>query len=281
VSDWHYTKRKIVNRLALITAMVAMAFGLSFLVAILWTLLKNGLPALHPRVFTQMTPPPGGRGGLLNAIVGSLMITGVGTLIGTPVGILAGTYLAEFGKNGWLASSVRFINGILLSAPSVIIGFFIYALVVARLRHFSGWSGAFALAIILVPVVVNSTENMLLLVPNSLREAAAALGAPQWKITLMVTYRAAKSGILTGVLLGIARIGGESAPLLFTALNNQFWSTNLSKAIANLPVTIFQYALSPYEDWQSLAWAGALLITLGVLTINIFARTYLRRKTSG
>jgi phosphate transport system permease protein len=280
-TDWHYQKRKLINRLALFTAVVAMVFGLSFLVAILWTLLKNGVPALSMRVFREMTPPPGGQGGLLNAIYGSTMITILGTLVGTPVGILVGIYLAEFGRGGLLASVVRFINGILLSAPSVIIGFFLYALVVARVGHFSGWAGALALALILVPVVVNSTENMLRLVPNSLREAAAALGAPQWKITLMVTVRAAKSGILTGVLLGVARIGGESAPLLFTALNNQFWSSDLTKPIANLPVTIFQFAMSPYEDWQRLAWAGALMITSAVLILNVVARTYLRRRATG
>lgn len=276
-----YFRRKLVNRLALLTAMLAMVIGLSFLIAILWTLIKNGLPALNPRVFTEMTPPPGAQGGLLNAIYGSLIITGLGTLIGTPIGILVGTYLAEFGRGSKLASVVRFINGILLSAPSVIIGFFVYALVVARVHHFSAWAGSLALSIILIPVVVNSTENMLRLVPNSLREAAAALGAPQWKITIMVTYRAAKAGILTGVLLGIARIGGESAPLLFTALNNQFWSSDLSRAMANLPVTIFQFAMSPYDDWQQLAWAGALLITTGVLLLNIVARTFLRRKSMG
>lgn len=281
IQDLHYFRRKLTNRGALLTAMLAMAVGLGFLIAILWTLLKNGVPAISKSVFTEMTPPPGQSGGLLNAIYGSFMITLTGTLIGTPVGILIGTYLAEFGKDSWLASTVRFINGILLSAPSVIIGFFVYALVVARMRQFSGWAGAFALAIILIPVVVNSTENMLRLVPNTLREAAAALGAPQWKITTLVTYRAAKAGILTGVLLGIARIGGESAPLLFTALNNQFWSTDLSKAMANLPVTIFQFAMSPYEDWQKLAWAGALLITAGVLLLNILARTLLRRKAVG
>lgn len=280
--DFIYFRRKLINRLALFTAVLAMVIGLSFLIAILWTLLKNGLPAIQKRVFTEMTPPPGAPdGGLLNPIFGSLTITLLGTLIGTPIGILVGTYLAEFGHGSRLASIVRFINGILLSAPSVIIGFFVYAVVVARVRHFSAWAGSLALAVILIPIVVNSTENMLRLVPNSLREAAAALGAPQWKITLMVTYRAAKSGILTGVLLGIARIGGESAPLLFTALNNQFWSTDLSKAMANLPVTIFQFAMSPYEEWQRLAWAGALLITAGVLLINIVARSYLRRKAMG
>lgn len=278
---WLYRRRKLTNQMALLSAGLAMVFGLFFLIAILWTLVRNGFPALSLKVFTQMTPPPGSDGGLLNAIFGSLAMTAVGTAIGTPAGILIGTFLAEFGRGSRLASVVRFINGVLLSAPSVIIGFFIYTLVVARLKHFSGWAGAFALAIILIPVVVNSTENMLRLVPNSLREAAAALGAPQWKITVLVTYRAAKAGILTGVLLGVARIGGESAPLLFTALNNQFWTSDLSKAMANLPVTIFQYALSPYEDWQHLAWAGALLITGGVLILNIVTRTLLRRSTAG
>lgn len=278
---WLYRRRKLTNQIALWSAGLAMVFGLFFLIAILWTLVRNGLPALSTKVFTQMTPPPGSDGGLLNAIFGSLAMTVVGTAIGTPAGILIGTFLAEFGRGSRLASVVRFINGILLSAPSVIIGFFIYTLVVARLKHFSGWAGAFALAIILIPVVVNSTENMLRLVPNSLREAAAALGAPQWKITVLVTYRSAKAGILTGVLLGVARIGGESAPLLFTALNNQFWTADLSKAMANLPVTIFQYALSPYDDWQHLAWAGALLITGGVLLLNIVTRTLLRRPTAG
>lgn len=269
------------NRLALFAALGAMLFGLAFLTAILWTLLRNGLPALEWATFSLDTPPPGETGGLLNALTGSVLITAVATAIGTPLGILIGTYLAEFGRGGWLAPVVRFVNGILLSAPSVLIGFFIYALVVARYRHFSGWAGAFALAMILVPVVVNSTENMLRLVPNSLREAAAALGAPQWKITVMVTYRAARSGILTGVLLGVARIAGESAPLLFTALNNQFWSADMFRPMANLPVTIFQFAMSPYEDWQRLAWAGALLITAAVLLLNIVARSYLRRKTTG
>jgi phosphate transport system permease protein len=279
--DYHYLKRKLINRAALTLAMVAMVVGLGFLVAILWTLLKNGLPALGKNVFTQMTPPPGSQGGLLNAIFGSAVITLVGTAIGTPAGILIGTYLAEFGRGSWLASVVRFINGILLSAPSVIVGFFIYCLVVARMEHFSAWAGSLALSVILIPVVVNSTENMLRMVPNTLREAAAALGAPQWKITVLVTYRAARAGIMTGVLLGVARLAGESAPLLFTALNNQFWSTNLSKAMANLPVTIFQFAMSPYEEWQQLAWAGALLITGAVLAVNIVARSVLRRKALG
>lgn len=280
-ADRIFRRRHRRNRLALALACAAMFVGLFFLAAILWTLLKNGLPAMRPEVFTQMTPPPGASGGLLNAIVGSAMLTGVATLIGTPIGILAGTYLSEFGSTTWLASVIRFINGILLSAPSVVIGFFAYAMVVVRFGHFSGWAGAFALAIILIPVVISSTENMLRLVPNSLREAAAALGAPQWRITVMVTYRAARAGILTGVLLGVARISGESAPLLFSTLNNQFWSVDLAKPMPNLPVTIFQFAMSPYEEWKRLAWVGALIITAGVLILNVIARLTLRRRQAG
>ena len=276
--DLFYLRRKLVNRLALSLACIAMAIGLTFLIAILYTLLSNGLPALNLHVFTEMTPPPGNQGGLLNAIAGSFLMTLIATLIGTPVGILAGTYLSEFGDKSKLARMVRFVNSILLSAPSVVIGFFIYAVVVTRMGHFSGWAGALALTVILIPVVVNSTENMLRLVPNSLREATAALGTPRWKSTLMVVYRSAQTGILTGILLGIARISGESAPLLFTALNNQFWSTNLSQATPNIPVTIFQFAMSPYEDWQHLAWAGATIITLAVLGFNILARILIRRK---
>ena len=280
-TDFLYLKRKLINRAALFTAFCAMLLGLGCLITLLATLLHKGLPGLNLRLFQEMTPPPGGQGGLRNAIVGSLLMTGLGTLIGTPVGILIGTYLAEVGRSSPLASTVRLMNGILLSAPSVSIGYCVYVGVVSRLGHFSGWAGGLALSLILIPVVVNSTENMLRLVPSSLREAAAALGAPQWQITFMITYRAAKSGILTGILLGLARIGGESAPLLFTALNNQFWTTDLSKAMASLPVTIFQFAMSPYEDWQSLAWAGALLITSAVLLLNIVARSFLRRKTLG
>jgi phosphate transport system permease protein len=279
-ADYFYLRRKFINRLALVAACLAMAIGLSFLAAILLTLLIKGIPAISPKVFTEMTPPPGGQGGLVNAIFGSFVLTFLGTLIGTPIGILAGTYLSEFGSNSRMASVIRFVNSILLSAPSVVIGFFIYAVVVARTKHFSGWAGTIALAIILIPVVVSSTENMLRLVPNNLREAAAALGAPQWKITVLVTYRAAKAGILTGVLLGVARISGESAPLLFTALNNQFWSADLAKPMANLPVTVFQFAMSPYDDWQHLAWAGALIITMAVLILNIVARVFLRRKAA-
>jgi len=275
-----YLRRKRKNLIALSLACVAMAVGLFFLFAILWTLVKNGLPALSSRVLTEMTPPPGSEGGLLNAIMGSAVMTLVATAIGTPLGILAGTYLAEFGTNSKLASIIRFVTGILLSAPSVVIGFFAYTVIVMQMKHFSAWAGIFALSVILIPVVISSTENMLRLVPNTLREAAAALGAPQWKITTMVAYRSAKTGILTGVLLGVARISGESAPLLFTALNNQFWNSDLSKPMANLPVTIFQFAMSPYESWKQLAWAGALIITFGVLFLNILARVFLRQKSS-
>ena len=273
-----YRRRKMTNYFALAASIGAMGFGLFWLGWILITLMTHALPALTVSTLTQMTPPPGAQGGLLNAIVGSLMMTSIATLVGTPIGILAGIYLAEFAEGSWLGAITKFINSILLSAPSVVIGFFVYALVVVQSGHFSGWSGAFALSIILIPVVVSSTENMLRLVPHSLREAAAALGAPRWKIILMVTFRAARSGILTGVLLAIARISGETAPLLFTALNNQFWNTDLTKAVANLPVVIFQFAMSPYEDWQNLAWTGALLITLSVLALNIAARVYQKKK---
>lgn len=279
-SDRRYRRRKRNNFLALTLSCMAVGVGLFFLAAILWTLVKLGLPALTSDIFTKMTPPPGASGGLLNAIVGSAIMTSVATLIGTPFGILAGTYLAEFGDGTKLASIVRFVNGILLSAPSVVIGFFAYAVIVVSTGHFSGWAGVAALTFIIIPVVISSTENMLRLVPVSLREAAAALGAPQWKITMMVTYRAAKAGILTGVLLGLARISGESAPLLFTALNNQFWSANLGKAMPNLPVTIFQFAMSPYDSWKQLAWAGALIITSAVLVMNVLARLFLRQRSS-
>ena len=275
-----YTRRRIVNALGLVISVLAMAFGLFWLCWILWTLLEHGLPALTAVVFTQMTPPPGSDGGLLNAIAGSLAMTLVGTLIGTPIGILAGTYLAEFGQRGWLAPVTRFINDVLLSAPSIVIGLFVYEVYVIRVKHFSGWAGALALSIIVIPIVIRTTENMLRLVPTTLREAAAALGAPQWKIINFVTLRAARAGIITGVMLAIARISGETAPLLFTALNNQFWSSDMDQPMANLPVVIFQFAMSPYEDWQKLAWAGALLITLSVLTLNILARVLFRQKSA-
>jgi phosphate transport system permease protein len=275
-----YTRRRIINAVGLSVSVLAMLFGLFWLCWILITLLDYGLPALTPVVFTQMTPPPGNAGGLLNAIAGSLMMTLIGTLIGTPIGILAGTYLAEFGQRGWMAPVTRFINDVLLSAPSIVIGLFVYEMYVIRVKHFSGWAGAFALAILVIPIVIRTTENMLRLVPHTLREAAAALGAPQWKVINFITLRAARAGIITGVLLAVARISGETAPLLFTALNNQFWSSNMDQPMANLPVVIFQFAMSPYGDWQKLAWAGALLITVSVLTLNILARVLFRQSAT-
>ena len=275
-----YTRRRVINAVGLTVSLLAMLFGLFWLCWILFTLLDHGLPALTSVVFTQMTPPPGSSGGLLNAISGSLMMTVVGTLIGTPIGILAGTYLAEFGHRGWMAPITRFINDILLSAPSIVIGLFVYEIYVVHVKHFSGWAGAMALAILVIPIVIRTTENMLRLVPSTLREAAAALGAPQWKIINFVTLRAARAGIITGVMLAVARISGETAPLLFTSLNNQFWNSNMDQPMANLPVVIFQFAMSPYEDWQRLAWAGALLITLSVLTLNILARVLFRQSAT-
>ncbi|WP_042446641.1 phosphate ABC transporter permease PstA [Azospirillum sp. B510] len=267
-----YHRRRIVNKVALALALGAAGFGLFWLVAILWTLLYNGLSAINLSLFTENTPPPGGEGGLLNAIFGSLIMTGVATFVGTPIGVMAGTYLAEFGRGTKLAEVVRFINDVLLSAPSIMVGLFVYEVMVVRMGHFSAWAGAMALAVLVIPVVVRTTEDMLKLVPNSLREAAAALGAPQWKVITMVAYRAARNGMITGVLLAIARISGETAPLLFTALNNQFWSADMNAPMANLPVVIFQYAMSPYEDWRQLAWGGALLITVAILLLNIGAR---------
>jgi phosphate transport system permease protein len=265
------------NAVMMTVSTVALAFGLFWLLWIIGVLLWEGAAALRPSLFTQMTPPPGGSGGLANAIYGSVLMAGAGTLIGTPVGILAGTYLAEYGQRGWLAPATRFINDVLLSAPSIVIGLFVYSIYVARVGHFSGWAGAIALAIIVVPVVVRTTDDMLKLVPNSLREAAVALGCPTWKMITLVCYRAARAGIVTGVLLAVARIAGETAPLLFTALNNQFWSSDMNKPMANLPVVIFQFAMSPYEDWHRLAWGGAALITLLVLGINIAARALFRK----
>lgn len=278
--DTRYLRRRLINGFNLTVSMLAMLFGLFWLSWILLTLLQQGLHGLGPMLFTQMTPPPGNNGGLLNAIAGSFFMTMLATLVGTPVGILAGTYLAEFGQKGWLAPTTRFINDILLSAPSIVIGLFIYEVYVVTIGHFSGWAGSFALALIVIPVVVRTTENMLRLVPNTLREAAAALGAPQWKVIMLVTLRASRAGIITGILLAVARISGETAPLLFTALNNQFWNSNMNQPMANLPVVIFQFAMSPYEDWHHLAWAGALLITLAVLGLNIVARVLFRQKTS-
>jgi phosphate transport system permease protein len=280
-SDGLYRRRRIVNWLALGLSVGATASGLAVLVWILWTLAARGLGALGPHVLTQMTPPPGSAGGLANAIVGSLAMTGLAILIATPVGILAATYLSEYGGSGRLANLVRFINDVLLSAPSIIVGLFVYEVMVVKMGHFSGWAGVASLAIIALPIVVRTSEDMLRLVPASLREAAAALGAPRWKVIVLITFRAARSGILTGVLLAVARISGETAPLLFTALNNQFWSTNMNRPMANLPVVIFQFAMSPYEDWHHLAWAGSVLITLGVLVLSIVARAALRHERSG
>jgi phosphate transport system permease protein len=274
-----YRRRLLVNRFNLVMSLATMAVGMGFLLWILFVLFANGFAALSPTLFTQSTPPPGSAGGLNNAIFGSVMIVLVATFISTPIGILAGIYLAEFGKNGWLAKSTRFINDILLSAPSIVIGLFVYTVYVTKVEHFSGWAGSAALALIAIPVVVRTTENMLYLVPNSLREAAIALGAPMWKVILMVTLKAVRGGVITGVLLAVARISGETAPLLFTALNNQFWSVDMNAPMANLPVVIFQFAMSPFEDWKTLAWAGALLITLTVLVLNILARTVFRQAT--
>jgi phosphate transport system permease protein len=272
-----YKRRVWVNRFNLMMSLGTMAFGMVFLLWILFTLFSKGLAAFGPALFTQMTPPPGSDGGLANAIFGSLMIVGAAIFIATPIGILAGIYLAEVGRDSWIAKVTRFINDILLSAPSIVIGLFVYTLIVANFNHYSGWAGAVALAIIAVPVVVRTTETMLLLVPNSMREAAVALGAPQWRVVLMVTLKSVQGGVVTGVLLALARISGETAPLLFTALNNQFWSSDMNAPMANLPVVIFQFAMSPYEEWQRLAWAGALLITLAVLLLNIIARTLFRQ----
>ena len=267
-----YQRRRRLNQLVVGLSLAATAAGIIWLVLVLFALVSNGLAAINFGMFAQMTPPPGSKGGLLNPIAGSLLMTAAGTLAGTPVGILAGTFLAEYGRGNRLADLVRFINDILLSAPSIIVGVFVYEVIVLRMGHFSGWAGAAALAIIVIPVVVRTTEDMLNLVPNSLREAAAALGAPKWRVIVMVSYRAALQGMLTGVMLAVARIAGETAPLLFTALNNQFWSTNMNAPMANLPVVIFQFAMSPYEDWQTLAWGGALLITAAILVLNITAR---------
>ncbi|HLU15229.1 MAG TPA: phosphate ABC transporter permease PstA [Burkholderiaceae bacterium] len=272
-----YRRRRRFNRVMLTLSGAAVISGLFWLFWIIITLLLKGAGAVSLSLLTEMTPPPGQAGGLLNAIVGSVMMAVVATVVGTPIGVLAGTYLAEYGQRGWLAPTTRFLNDVLLSAPSIVIGLFIYAVYVAQVGHYSGWAGAFALAIIVIPVVVRATDNMLLLVPNSLREAAAALGCPQWRVILFISYRAARSGIVTGVLLAVARISGETAPLLFTALNNQFMSWNMNAPMANLPVVIFQYAASPFEDWNRLAWAGAVMITLLVLGINILARSFFRK----
>jgi len=273
-----YRARKRTNLILLTISGLAVLFGLFWLAWILGTLFYEGGHALaRATLYYQMTPPPGADGGLANAIVGSALLITMGTLLGTPIGILAGTYLAEFGKRNWLASATRFLNDVLLAAPSIVIGLFVYSIYVAQVRHFSGFAGALALALIVIPVVVRTTDDMLKLVPNSLREATAALGCPAWKMIVFVTYRAARTGIVTGVLLAIARISGETAPLLFTALNNQFWSVNLNAPMSNLPTVIFQFAMSPYQDWHRLAWGGAALITIAVLTLNIVARSLFRK----
>ena len=277
MSNGIYRRRNLVNKVMLTVSLTTLGFGLFWLFWIILTLLFKGAPALSFTLFTEITPPPGQQGGLVNAIVGSVLMAAVGTLIGTPIGILAGTYLAEYGQRGWLAPATRFLNDVLLSAPSIIIGLFIYAVYVAQVGHYSGWAGALALSILVIPVVVRTTDNMLLLVPNGLREATAALGCPKWRMITMVCYRAAKSGIVTGILLAIARISGETAPLLFTALSNQFMSWNMNSPMSNLPVVIYQYAASPFKDWNDLAWAGATLITLLVLGINIMARSLFRK----
>ncbi|HXD46755.1 MAG TPA: phosphate ABC transporter permease PstA [Pseudolabrys sp.] len=275
-----YESRRRRSRIAEGLAVAATAFGLAWLVLILGVLLWEGFSGLSLAVFTQMTPPPGSAGGLLNPIAGSLVMTVIAVAIGTPLGILAGTYMAEYGRYDRLTTVVRFINDILLSAPSIVIGLFIYEVMVAQMGHFSGWAGAVSLAVIVVPVVVRTTEDMLILVPDTLREAAASIGLPRSLMIRKVAYRAARAGMVTGVLLAVARISGETAPLLFTSLNNQFWSLDLNAPVASLPVVIFQFALSPYHDWQKLAWTGALIITFAVLALSIVARTLAARKSS-
>ena len=276
--NWVFRRRSILNKVMLTLSMAALVFGLFWLVWILAVLVMKGGGALSLTLFTEITPPPGQAGGLLNAIMGSFVMVGIGTLIGTPVGILAGTFLAEYGQRGWLAPATRFLNDVLLSAPSIVIGLFIYAVYVSQVKHYSGWAGSFALAILVIPVVVRTTDNMLLLVPNSLREACFALGCPKWRMITMVSYKAARAGIMTGILLAVARVAGETAPLLFTALNNQFMSFDMNKPLANLPVVIYQFAASPFSDWNTLAWAGATLITVAVLGLNILARSMFRQK---
>jgi phosphate transport system permease protein len=276
----NYAARRIKGAIMMALCYAATGFGLIWLALILFTLLYNGLSGVNLTVFTQMTPPPGSTGGLLNAIVGSLTMTILGVLIGTPIGMLAGTYMAEYGRHSKLAMVVRFINDILLSAPSIVIGLFVYEIVVAPMGHFSAFAGIVALALLVIPVVVRTTEDMLLLVPGSLREASSALGMPRSLVIQRIAYRAARTGLITGVLLAIARVSGETAPLLFTALNDQFWSTNLNAPMASLPVIIFQFALSPYKDWQQLAWTGALLITCAVLVLSITARALGAQRTN-
>jgi phosphate transport system permease protein len=273
-----FAARNRVNKIALTLSLAAMVFGVFWLVWILWETLRLGLGGLALATFTEMTPPPNEVGGIANAIFGSFVMVALATFVGTPIGIMAGIYLAEYNPKGWLSSVTRFVNDILLSAPSIVIGLFVYAVVVAYFKTFSGLAGALSLALIVIPVVIRTTENMLQLVPPGLREAAYALGTPKWKVILSITLRAARAGVVTGVLLAVARIAGETAPLLFTALNNQFWTADISQPMASLPVTIFKFAMSPYENWQQLAWAGVFLITVAVLALNILARVLTRNK---
>ncbi|TSA11476.1 MAG: phosphate ABC transporter permease PstA [Comamonadaceae bacterium] len=273
-----YAQRKRVNQIALALSLLAMAFGLFWLFWILIETCVLGLGGLSLDTLTQMTPPPNDAGGLANAIYGSFLMVSLATFVGTPIGVMAGIYLAEFDTHSWLASITRFVNDILLSAPSIVIGLFVYAVIVTRFKSFSGYAGIMALALIVIPVVIRTTENMLQLVPSGLREAAYALGAPKWKVIISITLKAARSGVVTGVLLAVARIAGETAPLLFTALSNQFWTSSLSEPMASLPVTIFKFAMSPYENWQKLAWAGVFIITMAVLGLNILARVMTRNK---
>jgi phosphate transport system permease protein len=273
-----HRKRKLINVVVLGLSLGAMAFGLFWLIWILFETVRLGVGGLNLAVFTEMTPPPQAEGGLANAIFGSITMAGLATLLGTPIGVMAGIYLAEYGQKTWLGAVTRFINDILLSAPSIVIGLFIYAVVVAQVKSFSGFAGVLALALIVIPVVIRQTENMLSLIPNALREAAYALGTPKWKVISAVTLKASRAGIITGIMLAVARIAGETAPLLFTALSNQFWTSDLREPMASLPVTIFKFAMSPYESWQKLAWAGVFLITLGVLALNILARVLFRNK---
>ena len=279
VRQARYAQRKFVNRIALTLSLIAMAFGLFWLCWILFETIRLGVGGLTLDTLIEMTPPPNDAGGLANAIYGSFLMVALATFVGTPIGVMAGIYLAEFDTTGWLASVTRFVNDILLSAPSIVIGLFVYAVIVTRFKSFSGYAGILALALIVIPVVIRTTENMLQLVPSGLREAAYALGAPKWKVILSITLRAASSGVVTGVLLAVARIAGETAPLLFTALSNQFWTSSLGEPMASLPVTIFKFAMSPYENWQKLAWAGVFIITIAVLALNILARLLTRSKT--
>jgi phosphate transport system permease protein len=273
-----FNQRNRTNKIALVLSLLAMCFGLFWLIWILWETIRLGVGGLTVATITQMTPPPNEIGGIANAIYGSFLMVLLATFVGTPIGIMAGIYLAEYETKSWLANTTRFVNDILLSAPSIVIGLFVYAVIVTRFKSFSGWAGVVALAMIAIPVVIRTTENMLQLVPAGLREAAYALGAPKWKVITKITLRAARAGVVTGLLLAVARISGETAPLLFTALNNQFWTSSLSEPMASLPVTIFKFAMSPYENWQQLAWAGVFLITVAVLGLNILARVITRTK---